>query len=225
MKATIVYDNVSLSPEFRSSWGFAAILNVNGKFLLFDTGWDGHLLLSNLGKLNFDVKAIEAVVISHDHWDHAGGLPALLQANSNLRVYVPKSFSKRLKAEIADRARELIEVSEPTKILDDIWSIGELKSSFWGLNEQAILAKTSRNLLLLTGCSHPGVKAIINAAGKLGLGNVSGIAGGLHGFRRLNLLSDMRLIVPCHCTQYKREILERYPDRTLRCGVGLTFEF
>ena len=76
MKVTIIYDNTSARPELQADWGFSALVEAKGKRILFDTGADGRILLSNMEKLKIDPKEIEDVFISHLHWDHTGGLSA-----------------------------------------------------------------------------------------------------------------------------------------------------
>ncbi len=76
-------------------------------------------------KLNINPKDIIRLVLSHQHWDHIGGLPEILQANPELKVYVPASFSKNLKTEIEKRAN-LIEIKESVEISKGVRSTGEL---------------------------------------------------------------------------------------------------
>ena len=71
--------------------------------------------------------------------------------------------------------------------------------------EQSLAIKTEKGILVMAGCSHPGVGEIIDAASKFG--RIYGVIGGFHGFRDFNRLNGLSLIVPCHCTQYKSEIL------------------
>jgi len=47
--------------------------------LLFDTGRTGEVLLRNAHDLGISLENIDAMVLSHRHYDHAGGLPALLE--------------------------------------------------------------------------------------------------------------------------------------------------
>ena len=63
--------------------------------ILFDAGPDGALLLSNAEKLGVDLKAIDIAVLSHGHYDHAGGLRSFLETNSNAAVYIHKLAAKR----------------------------------------------------------------------------------------------------------------------------------
>ena len=74
MKITIIYDNTSSRPDLKADWGFSALVEVKGKKILFDTGTNGKILLSNMGKLEINPEEIEDIFISHLHWDHTGGL-------------------------------------------------------------------------------------------------------------------------------------------------------
>lgn len=56
--------------------------------ILFDAGPDGALLLNNAEKLGVDLKGVDIAVLSHGHYDHAGGLPAFMALNSNAKLYI-----------------------------------------------------------------------------------------------------------------------------------------
>lgn len=114
-RLTVIYDNIT-NQDFAGSWGFAVFVETDREYLLFDTGLDGPLLLKHMEKLNIDPKYITKLVLSHQHWDHIGGLPDILQANPGLKVYVPASFSKNLKTELEKRAT-LVAVKESVRVL------------------------------------------------------------------------------------------------------------
>ena len=220
----MVYDNVSMVPGLKPSWGFSAVLQEGSTITLFDTGWDGRLLLSNLKALGFNPATISTVAISHSHWDHLGGLASLLAVNPEIKVYVPSAFSKNLKREIASRAGGLVEVSKPTPISASLQSLGEFRAG-GSLTEQFLSASKNGETLLLAGCAHPGLEAPLERLGRLRAGRLVGVVGGLHGFKNFRLLEGLRFIAPCHCTQYKREIAKLFPQACKPCGVGLTLEF
>jgi len=211
MKLTVLYDNEALE-GFKKGWGFSCLIEQGGKKILFDTGWDGRKLLYNMKKAGVRKEDLDIIVLSHDHWDHIGGLTRVLHPKAE--VYLPASFSKRLKKEISEQAR-LHEVNGPEEVLDGVHLTGELGSR---IKEQAIAVDTGNGLLVITGCAHPGLEEILRAAGSFG--KVTGVMGGFHGFNRLELLDDLELIFPCHCTEEKVRILERYPEKARSCGSG-----
>ena len=213
MKLTITYDNEA-EEGFISGWGFSCLVETDDTTILFDTGWDGAVLLHNLKKLNIHPQKIDTVVLSHQHWDHAGGLSVLLNMNPDVKVYVPKSFSKQLKDEISARAG-LVEVDQAQKIADCVYTTGELGDK---IKEQSLVVGLSDSLYIITGCSHPGVTAIMKAAS--GFGEVSGIIGGLHDSKEYGMLEGLDLIASCHCTKYKDEIARRFQEAFKSVGVG-----
>jgi 7,8-dihydropterin-6-yl-methyl-4-(beta-D-ribofuranosyl)aminobenzene 5'-phosphate synthase len=207
MKLTIVYDNETWQPGLEAAWGFSCLVEANGQRLLFDTGGQGAILLKNLETLNLDPRSISQIFISHDHWDHIGGLVELLRLNRAARVYLPGSCSR------PPEAREVISVQGHLEISENFWSTGELPGA-----EQSLVVKTEKGLAVICGCSHPGVGNILEAASQCG--RVSALIGGLHGFQEFELLADLKLVCPCHCTQHQTEIMARYPETAVSGGVG-----
>lgn len=207
MKVTIVYDNEAYRKELEADWGFSCLVETaNTPKILFDTGTNGAILLSNMEKLNIDSSSIDEVFISHAHHDHTGGLPAFLRVNKTAKIYVPPSFT-------GPAGREVITTREPTKIHENIFSTGELDNI-----EQSMAVKTEKGLVLIMGCSHPKMEHILGAASQFG--KVYAIIGGLHGFREFDLFRDLELICPTHCTQFKSEIRSQYPEKCVDDGAG-----
>ncbi|MCD6254257.1 MAG: MBL fold metallo-hydrolase [Thermotogae bacterium] len=210
MKVTIVYDNTAFRKDLQADWGFSALVEVEGRKILFDTGADGDILLSNMEKLKINPEEIEDIFISHLHWDHTGGLYSFLQVNSQVKLWVPSYFSE------AKNVREVIEVEKPTKLYEGIYSTGELDRV-----EQSLCIKTEKGIVIIAGCSHPRMELILKTASQFG--KVYGIIGGLHATRP-DSLKDLDLICPTHCTQYKSEIKSLYPEKYIEGGAGKIIE-
>ncbi|MBN1160490.1 MAG: MBL fold metallo-hydrolase [Dehalococcoidales bacterium] len=212
MKITVVYDNRAVKPGLGTGWGFSSLVETdNEPPLLFDTGADGATLLHNMNQLGIDPSRIGTIVISHHHYDHTGGLSDIIDINEDAKIYIPASMAVSL------QDRNIVRVGQTTQISDGVFSTGELKGI-----EQALAIKTSQGIVVVTGCSHPGVGEILDTASQYG--KIYGIIGGLHGFHDFGRLEGLSLICPCHCTQYKSELKSLFPSRYLSCGAGLELE-
>jgi 7,8-dihydropterin-6-yl-methyl-4-(beta-D-ribofuranosyl)aminobenzene 5'-phosphate synthase len=84
--------------------------------------------------------------------------------------------------------------------------------------EQSLCVETDKGIVIIVGCSHPGIDHILTVSRRFG--NIYGIIGGLHGFRDFELFSDFGLICATHCTQHKKEIEDLYPETFTRGGAG-----
>ncbi len=213
MKVTIIYDNTVYKEGLQADWGFSCLVEVEDTSkILFDTGTNGSILLSNMKKVGIDPKSIDEVFISHAHFDHTGGLSTFLNVNSDVKVYVPVSF-RGIRG-----AKEVISVSGSLKIHENVFSTGELDHI-----EQSMAVKIDKGIVLIVGCSHPKMAHILDAGSQFG--KAYAIIGGLHGFREYDLFKDLELICPTHCTQYKAEIRSLYPEKYTEGGVGRIIEF
>jgi 7,8-dihydropterin-6-yl-methyl-4-(beta-D-ribofuranosyl)aminobenzene 5'-phosphate synthase len=221
MRITILYDSNKYKelPKLRTGWGFSCWIETGEKNILFDTGWDGNILLNNMNCLGLDPKSIDIVVVSHFHWDHCGGLPQILRIDKKVNVYIPKKFSTHLKEEIKYRAN-LFEVSKSKNICEDVYTTGELGKD---IREQSIILKTEKGLIVITGCAHPGIREILNVASNYG--KVFGLIGGFHGFKEFHLITDISFIMPCHCTRYKEDLAKLFPQKYIEDGIGKEIKF
>ncbi len=91
IRVTILYDNYTTDPLLEPGWG--VLMHHTEGPILFDTGGSGEVLLRNMGVLGIDPASIYAVFISHDHWDHTGGLGAVLTRGDG--VLLSRSTSTR----------------------------------------------------------------------------------------------------------------------------------
>jgi len=138
----VVDDAVQRSSAFWGEHGVAFLIETEGRRVLFDTGQSSTVLLHNLELLGVDPATIDALAISHAHYDHTGGLPALLDcvrpstplyANPDLfrerfssREGQPRSVGLSLtRKEMA--AQLTLHLSEaPQEIVPGVWTTGEM---------------------------------------------------------------------------------------------------
>jgi 7,8-dihydropterin-6-yl-methyl-4-(beta-D-ribofuranosyl)aminobenzene 5'-phosphate synthase len=212
MKITVIYDNYALKAGLGAGWGFSSLIEIDDEPpVLFDTGADGVILLRNMKQLGIDPSRIGTIVISHHHHDHTGGISNMLEINQHAVIYVPASITLRLPG------KKVIQVSQPVQISNAIFSTGELRGI-----EQALALKTSKGMVVVTGCSHPGIGEIFDAVACYG--KIYGVIGGFHGFHDFSRFNGLSLVCPCHCTQYKSELKSLFPSQYISCGAGLELE-
>ena len=75
LKVTVL--STMLADQGLGEWGYSALVEVDGRKFLFDTGANPDVVLKNAKTLGVDLSDVEDVVISHNHDDHTGGLIAL----------------------------------------------------------------------------------------------------------------------------------------------------
>jgi 7,8-dihydropterin-6-yl-methyl-4-(beta-D-ribofuranosyl)aminobenzene 5'-phosphate synthase len=207
MKITIIYDNNVSQKGLRDDWGFSCLIEAYERKILFDTGSNGALLLENMRRLSINPTEIHEVFLSHPHFDHIGGLSAFLNENNNVTIHLPSSL-KGIR-----NAKKVLYYDKPSKIHDHFYTTGELKQV-----EHSLAIETREGLVLIVGCSHPGIESIFKALSRFG--RIYGIVGGLHGFNQFELFESLEFICPCHCTQYKKKIRSRYPGQYIEGGAG-----
>jgi len=174
---TVVYNNVPYDKNLVTRWGISLFIQEGEKDILFDTGGEGTVLLSNMAKLKIDPKDIDIVVLSHIHGDHVGGLWSILEKNNKFSVYLPQSFPRNFKDRAIKMSKEVISVDEPVKICRRVWSTGELGT--W-MKEQSLIIDTKNGLIVITGCAHPGIVNIVKKAKDIFEKNVYLVLGGFH---------------------------------------------
>lgn len=233
VKLTVVYDNYPCENDLTTAWGFSCLIEGVEKAILFDTGGDGDVLLSNAKQLGLDPSKVDCIVISHNHWDHKGGIASVLGLAPGIPVYVPATALSELQDGIASAGGKAIPVSESIEICKGVFSTGEIRGP---VNEQALVLETEKGLIAITGCSHPGIDKILNVVKSKFDTPIHLVFGGFHLMRYSetdlsHLLDDLsRLSVehwgPTHCTGdfAIQRFRERFGDRMMTIGAGRVIE-
>ncbi len=174
---TILYDNYPHEQGLKTDWGFSCIIKGTEKTILFDTGTRSDILFHNIKSLNVNLKNVELVPLSHNHGDHTGGLFAFLEENNKVTVYVPVSFPDSFKQRVKDSGAKIVSLDEPVEICNKVHLTGEMVGP---ANEQALIIDTSKGLVVITGCAHPGIVDMVKRAKEMIKKDVYLVLGGFH---------------------------------------------
>jgi len=236
MNITIIYDNSSSSSDVVAGWGFSCLVD---RRILFDTGENGDSLLHNMEQLNSDPSKIELVVISHDHWDHTGGLWELLKVRRGLRVYSCPGFSQAFKNKVEQLGGDLVEADSHLQIGRGISVTGEIPGKYKdaSMPEQALTVETQDGITVITGCSHPGIVSMVRVVKQQSPdSNISLVFGGFHLMnqdrRTIQTIAEsmkemgVERVGPTHCTGYDAQLVFKqvYRDNYLTIQAGNSFE-
>ncbi|MBN1122953.1 MAG: MBL fold metallo-hydrolase [Anaerolineae bacterium] len=139
IKITCVVENEALpGTSFKAKHGIAWLIDTGSARVLFDTGPDPDLLAHNAALLALDWATIDAVVLSHAHLDHTGGLPAVIaHTRSSIPLYAhPDIFRERysrrarcgmgIGQKVLDDHFHLRLDDQPVEMVNEVWTTGEI---------------------------------------------------------------------------------------------------
>lgn len=241
-RITILYDAFGGARGLTQDWGFAALIEYDGRRILFDTGDDAAIFEKNVRALHVDLRRLDFAVISHRHGDHVAGLSYLLRVNPKVKIYAPREnfgvFGSTLPATFyrtdssLPREMRYFDGAPPaqlrfgaawpeahftlvdtlTEVAPGVTLVATISHTpgTLELRELSLVIRTPTGAVLVVGCSHPGIEAILQAAAQV-TPHVALIVGGLHWVtapdstvaRLATALHDswhVRQIGPGHCT-------------------------
>lgn len=228
-RITILFDNYEYNPDCTTGWGFSCLIDTESSQVLFDTGADGKTLLKNMGALGVDARGIDAVVISHMHGDHTGGLFGALEHIGACTVYFPVSVSRSVEDRVSHTGAKCAVSESFCEIFPRVYTTGALGKT---IKEQSLVVDTQKGLVVVTGCAHPGVVRIVEEAARHFKKDIALVMGGFHLFstdaasiqeiiERLEYLG-VKKVAPCHCSGDRARAMFRdaYGDCYIDVGVG-----
>ncbi len=231
---TILYDNYLFDSSGQTEWGFSCLVETPDKVVLFDTGGEIEILRHNIEVFNVDLSTVDCIVISHEHWDHVGGLEILESCTPGIPVYVPEGTPYRVRSTIMSHGGECVELENTTKISNSIATTSTLDGP---PREHALIIRTEEGSILVTGCSHPGVNNLVKDTYNIVEENIRLVIGGFHlgGASEATLDSigddldeyEVESISATHCTgdEARDYFRNRYGENFIETGVGFHLEF
>ncbi|MEA1997097.1 MAG: MBL fold metallo-hydrolase [Gemmatimonadota bacterium] len=235
LKLSVVFNNEPFDERLETSWGFGCYIEGLGQTILFDTGGDGEILLSNMKTMGLDSRKVNLVVLSHYHGDHINGLESFLRENHRVTVCMPQSFPDSFQMKAKKIGALVLPVTEPAMLLDRAYSTGEMGPA---IIEQSLIIDTPKGLVVVNGCSHPGVVNIVRRAKEMFRGReILFVIGGFHlgstpEAEVREIISQLkymgvRRIAATHCTGDDAIAMfrEAWGDNYVEGGVGAVIEF
>ena len=264
---TVLYDAFGKNPALQKGWGYAALIEYDGKRILFDTGDNPEILAHNAKVMNVDLSKLDFVVMSHRHSDHMGGFTYLMSVNPQVKIYAPKenfgiygsslpsTFYRKdpslpteqryydgkppetMKFGTAWPANFML-IEKTTEIAPGIHLIFEIsdKPTTMELREISLAIDTPDGIVLVVGCSHPGLEKIVGAAALINK-HIHLVTGGFHyviakGAEIEQIVSTLHdtfkvnFIAPGHCTGEPAfsAFKKAFGDRYLYAGLGSSIE-
>jgi len=226
---TTIYDNYIFSEGPKTDWGFSCIIKGTEKTILFDTGTKSDILFHNINKLNVNPEDVELVAISHIHGDHTGGLFAFLDENNKVTVYLPASFPDEFVSRVEKAGAKVVPVDKPVEICKGVSLTGEMGVQ---IKEQSLILNTSKGLVVITGCAHPGIVDIVKRAKEVVDKKIYLVCGGFHLMNKsedevkeiIREFKDLGVmkVGASHCTGDRAIELfkEAYKENFVQMGVG-----
>ncbi len=236
MKIKILFENKRISNAFFLGWGVSYLIEDR---ILFDTGEEWDSLLNNMNVMDVAMNDIKKVVISHEHFDHTGGLWEILRKNHGLDLYICQGFDRRFKDKAKLYGCNIVEIGDSfTRITDNIYTTGQIETAlgFDYIVEQSLVLDTDKGLTIVTGCAHPGIINIVKRVKENMKKDIYLVMGGFHLLDEpvkkiegvINELKTLgvRYVGPSHCTgeDAERIFKESYMGNFIDIKAGKTIE-
>jgi 7,8-dihydropterin-6-yl-methyl-4-(beta-D-ribofuranosyl)aminobenzene 5'-phosphate synthase len=225
---TYLYDNTTAVPGTTADWGFACLVETNGRRVLFDTGTKPEVLRANLAALKIDIAKLDALVLSHDHGDHTGGV-SVLGPRPGLPTFFPASFSEATRAMFARQQLKPVPVTTPADVVPGVTTSGQFGTA---IPEEALIVDTDQGLVVIFGCAHPGAVEMLRGISRVRNRPFHLVLGGFHllqspADRVAQIVADFKAmqvayVSPTHCTGEAaiKAFRQAYGTHFIEGGVG-----
>ena len=261
MKLTVLVDNNSRIDKYLlAEPALSFFIEENHMKILFDCGYSD-IFIKNAFKLNIDLRQINNIILSHGHSDHTGGLYYMSQLcrdtlDLNMQINIPNIIAHPNVFNLQiDNLVGNIGCPVSKESLQKLMTFNLTKAPFWLTNklcflgkipritgnsecmdDSALVYKSSKGLIIITGCAHAGLKNIIEYSKEVTKEKtIYAIIGGFH---LLNTTEDeiinlstflsqnfVQELYPCHCCDLRSKIILAKYNNVKEVCTGDSFEF
>ena len=226
-RVTVLVDEIAKRP-LKGQYGLSLYIETDKWRAIFDTGQSADVLAWNASRLGIDLSKVDFVVLSHEHFDHVGGLGAL-QALKGVPVYLPGGSNWRLEKTVESVGLKPVRLLSGKEVAPGAF----VTSQQYGPPYEHALIVNVGGLggVLIVGCSHPRASRMAaKAAHDTGLA-IRYVIGGLHLAwspesevrTELEALKNIGIanLVPLHCSGDKiHELAKDYGIASQRLLAG-----
>jgi 7,8-dihydropterin-6-yl-methyl-4-(beta-D-ribofuranosyl)aminobenzene 5'-phosphate synthase len=147
-------ENTSLDPELGSEHGLSLYIETENHRILFDTGASG-LFAVNAEKMGIDLSLVDIAVISHDHYDHGGGLMTFMALNKQAKIYVSREAFQDRFSILPTGEKKFIGLDKITllsnrfQLTSNYMAIDEELELFSGVNAEKLKPSGNKDLFMM----------------------------------------------------------------------------
>ncbi len=234
LKITVIVDDKADNSLIQTH-GLSLLIEYNDYYVLFDTGPSIEVLEHNAEKLGVDLELVDAVVLSHTHTPHIGGIRLLGWSSPFIKVYAPYGSLEFISNMLKPLGVKPVEIDSWKKLTDKIYISKPIHGPPW---EHFLVINTSKGLLVFSGCMHPGIKRVIDEiTGFLKEHRIYGLIGGFHLSNApqtvinevIEYIEELspEYIIPLHCSgdKFREELKKKLPDTLYEAIAGEIIEF
>lgn len=212
---TLLENQLSQNKALQAEHGLSFLVETEGKKILFDCS-AGRAARRNAGKMNVSLKDVDYVVLSHSHYDHAGGYPDMIShgvraplitgskffeekyaLDGGKYVYLGCGFGrellkkKKIRHQICEESVMLFEGCYVAGSFERKYEFEKAPARFVrqtaeGMveddfpDEVCLVIESGKGLVVIVGCSHPGILNMVETVKKRFGRPVYAVFGGSH---------------------------------------------